>query len=297
MSAVPACRYTRARTVEEAIASLEESGGEAHVFAGGVALGILMNSRLVTPSWIVDIARIERLRGIHAVDGGALRIGALATHAEIERSTLIAKAAPLLNEMAREIACGRIRNRGTIGGNLCLADPQSDPPAALLALGASLGVRGPAGARAIAIDDFFRDTFTTALAEAEILESIEVPAPHPNAGFAFAKFGARRAMDYAATVSAAVAVVREGAGGTIAEARIGMGGVGKTPVRALAAEAALRGTPGDTGALAAMRDSLAAELDPVGDLTFSADYKRHVAAVMLERAVARALARAGRGER
>ena len=169
------CRYTRARTVEEAVAALAEAEGEANVIAGGVALGILMNERLLAPEWLIDIARIDAMKGIAAMPGGGLRIGALTTHTEVERSAAVAAACPLLTEMAAEIACGRIRNRGTVGGNICLADPQGDPPVALLALGASLRAAGPGGTRDIPADGFFTDLYTTALEEDELLVAIEVP--------------------------------------------------------------------------------------------------------------------------
>ena len=194
--------------------------------------------------------------------------------------------------MAGEIACGRVRNRGTIGGSVCFADPQGDPPAALLALEAVLHVRGPAGPRSIPIDKFFQDTYETALGEAEILEAIEVPPMHDGARVAFGKFGARKAMDYASTISAAV-VVGSGQGGAIGEVRIGMGGVGKMPVRPAATEAVLRGEGFGPDVRTTMQDRLKGELEPVGDLTFSADYKRDVAAVLLGRTVERALRNAG----
>ncbi len=289
---MPNCQYVRASTVEEAVDSLQASGGEGHVFAGGVALGILMNSKLLSPTWIVDIARIDALRKIEPSGDGGLRIGALVTHSEVEHSALVAERAPLLHAMAREIACGRVRNRGTIGGNVCFADPQGDPPAALLALEAVLRVRGPAGPRSIPIGTFFEDTYETALGEAEVLEAIEVPPMAQGACVAFGKFGARKAMDYASTISAAVVVVG-GQGGAIGEVRIGMGGVGKTPVRPAAVEAVLRGEGFGPDVRTTMENRLKDELDPVSDLTYSADYKRHVAAVLLGRTVESALREAG----
>ena len=122
------CRYTRARTVEEAVAALAEAEGEANVIAGGVALGILMNERLLAPEWLIDIARIDAMKGIAAMPGGGLRIGALTTHTEVERSAAVAAACPLLTEMAAEIACGRIRNRGTVGGTSASPIPRATRP-------------------------------------------------------------------------------------------------------------------------------------------------------------------------
>ncbi len=290
-----ACRYTRAGTVEEAVEALAEAGGEANVIAGGVALGILMNERLLEPEWLIDIARIEAMKGIAATPGGGLRIGALTTHTAVERSAAVAAACPLLTEMAAEIACGRIRNRGTVGGNICLADPQGDPPVALLALGATLRAAGPVGTRDIPADGFFIDLYETALAEDELLVEIEVPPTPSGGGAAYAKFAARRAMDYTSTVSAAVSLVRDPGDGRIAEIGIGLGGVGITPVRAKAAEAALRGRQPDGDTVARMSEALGKEIEPLEDHLYSADYKRHVAAVMLRRAVARAYERSAGG--
>ena len=286
-----ACHYARPRSVDEAIESLDASGGEGTVIAGGVALGILMNERLVRPTWLVDIARIDRLRELDVTANGELRIGATVPNTELERSAMVAHDFPLLHEMSHEIACGRVRNRGTVGGNICLADPQGDPPAAMLALDAILNVRGPDGARAVPISEFFHDLYTTALGETDILEEIIVPPKQANAGYAFGKYGARRAMDYTATISAAVTVVRDN--GRIADVRIGMGGVGTTPVRPNAAEAALRGQTPDADVLRAMGEALAEELTPLDDVIYSADYKRHVASVILRRTVERAHQRAG----
>ncbi len=289
------CRYTRARTVEEAVAALAEAEGEANVIAGGVALGILMNERLLAPEWLIDIARIDAMKGIAAMPGGGLRIGALTTHTEVERSAAVAAACPLLTEMAAEIACGRIRNRGTVGGNICLADPQGDPPVALLALGASLRAAGPGGTRDIPADRFFTDLYTTALEEDELLVAIEVPSAPAHGGVAYTKFAARRAMDYTSTVSAAVSLIRDPGDGRIAEIGIGLGGVGITSIRPSAAEAALRGRRPDPDAFALMGEALASEIEPLDDHLYSADYKRHVASVILRRAVARAYERSAAG--
>lgn len=289
---MPDCRYVRVSTVEEAVESLQASDGEGHVFAGGVALGILMNFKLFSPSWIVDIARIDDLRKIEPTEDGGLHIGALATHSEVEHSGLVAERAPLLHEMAAEIACGRVRNRGTIGGNVCFADPQGDPPATLLALDAILHVRGPDGARSVPIGTFFRDTYETALGASEILEAIEVPPIPQGAHVAFGKFGARKAMDYATTISAAVVVVRDPSG-AVEGVRIGMGGVGRTPVRPTSTEAILGGQGFGAEVRTKMQDQLRDELEPIDDATFSADYKRHVAAVLLTRTIERALRSGG----
>ena len=227
---MPNCRYTSPRTIDEALDDLAAGAGDAHVIAGGIALGILMNEKLVEPSWLIDISRIEALGGIERLPDGSLRIGALATHTEVEHSEAVARYCPILAEMAREIACGRIRNRGTVGGNLCLADPQGDPPAAAIALRAVLRAAARQGPRDIPATQFFTDLYTTALGEDELLREVIIPPPPENSAAVFGKFAARRAMDYTSTVSVAVQLVRDPNDGCIAEVGLGLGGVGPIPV-------------------------------------------------------------------
>jgi carbon-monoxide dehydrogenase medium subunit len=286
------CRYTRAESVSEVVDALGAASGEAHVIAGGIALGILMNEKLVDPVWLIDITRVAPLGGIERLPGGGLRIGATTTHREVESSS-VAAACPLLHEMAADIACGRIKNRGTIGGNICLGDPQGDPPVALTALGASLVVVGPAGTRDIPIRSFFKDLYTTALKPDEILKEIRVPAVPSNSGAAYRKFAARHAMDYSSTVSAAAQVQRDPASGRIGDIGLGLGGVGTIPVWPGACENVLRGQKPEADVLARLREIVFEETSPIGDALYSADYKRHVAAVMLQRAVMEAYKRAG----
>ena len=252
---MPNCRYTSPRTIDEALRDLEAAAGDAHVIAGGIALGILMNEKLVEPIWLIDISRIEALGGIEHLPDGSLRIGALATHAEVERSEAVARNYPILREMAREIACGRIRNRGTVGGNLCLADPQGDPPAAAIALRAVLRAAARQGPRDIPATHFFTDLYTTALGEDELLQEVIVPPPPENSAAVFGKFAARRAMDYTSTVSVAVQLVRDPDDGCIAEIGLGLGGVGAVPVWPQATEAVLAGRVPEPDTFGEMRRS------------------------------------------
>lgn len=286
------CDYVRARTVEEALDHLQVSEGQAKIIAGGVALVSLMNQKLFVPTALVDITRIERLHGIRREPNRVLRLGALVTHGEIERSPVVRQACPLLTEMAKEIACGRIRNRGTLGGNLCHADPQEDPPAALLALGAIVRIVGPGGVRTVAISDFFVDSFQTAVQENELLEEIVVPTPQQGTGFAYIKFGPRRAMDYSSTIGVAVLLRLGAARGGVAEVGIGLSGVGPTPIRAEAPARILMGQKPDREVCERMSAALQEQIDPLDDFQFSADYKRHVAGVLMRRTVERAYARA-----
>ena len=204
-----------------------------------------MNEKFVEPKWLIDISGIGILRQIELQPDGALRIGTLATHREIEHSDLIRRHLPVLSEMATEIACGRIKNRGTIGGNLCLADPQGDPPSAVLALRATLRAVGPKGMREIPATEFFKGLYTTALNEDELLHDIVFPPAPKHCGIAFRKFTARRAMDYNSNIGVAARLVIEPASNRIIEAGLGIGGVGDTAVWPRSTEDALRGRTAD----------------------------------------------------
>ncbi len=286
------CRFTAATTIAEAVDSLVAAKGDGHIIAGGVALVILMNEKLLQPSWLIDISRIDELKGISVAADRTIRIGAAVTHREVARSTEIAAVYPMLTEMAAEIACGRVMNRGTIGGNICLADPQGDPPVAMLALDATFRVAGPGGVREVPARSFFEDLYITALGEDELLRDIQIGAPVANTGTAFGKFAARKAMDYSSTISAAVSLVRDPDGGGIAEIGLGLGGCGVIPVWPEKTEAVLHGRQPDDETFAAMRATLVDEIEPIGDSLYSADYKRHVAGVILKRTVVIAYARA-----
>jgi aerobic carbon-monoxide dehydrogenase medium subunit len=281
-------RYVRAQSVAEAIAALSGDKGEGLVVAGGIVVGSLINQRLAAPNVLVDIARIAELRGIERQLDGSTFIGALATHEDIFRSSQIARSAPLLAEIAKEIACPRLRNRGTIGGSLCTIGGQGDPATGLIALQAKLHLRGPSGARSLPVEDFYKDQFQTDIAPDEILERIEVPPLEPAACFGFCKIGPRSAMDWTQITASIAFVLR---GGAISEPRIGMNGVVNTPSRPRNVEQVLHGRNPNEIIWSAIAATLDAEIAPTGDLVYSADYKRHLAKVTLKRAFQRALDR------
>ena len=287
------CRFTSPRTIDEALDDLAAAAGDAHLVAGGVALGILMNEKLLEPSWLIDISRIEALGGVGHLPDGSLRIGAIATHAEVERSGAVSRHCPALADMAREIACWRIRNRGTFGGNICLADPQGDPPAAAIALRAVLRAAGRQGTRDIPATGFFTDLYTTALREDELLQEVVVPPPPAHSAAAFGKFAARRAMDYTSTVSVAIQIVRDPNDGCITRIGLGLGGVGPIPAWPRATESFLAGRTPEPDTFSRMREVLFEEIEPIADHLYSADYKRHVAWVVMKRTLERAFAEAG----
>lgn len=264
--------YARARDLRHALELLAAAEGMGRVLAGGQSLVAAMNMRLSTGDLLVDISRLRELSGVEDA-GDTLRIGALTRHVEVGEDPLVRAHAPLLAEAVGYIAHAAIRNRGTIGGALAHADPAAEFPACVLALGATLHVEGPNGPRDIAAGDFFQDVFATAIGEGEILKAITVPKTGQGERQAIEEV-ARRSGDYAL---AGLCVVRRADGH-----RVALFSVGPTPVLASGAMAAL-----DGGDLDAAVEALRAEIDPPSDTQASAAYRRHLAGVLLRRAVAR----------
>jgi carbon-monoxide dehydrogenase medium subunit len=262
--------YARARDVAHALDLLAQADGLGRVLAGGQSLIAAMNMRLSTGDMLVDISRIADLRGVAVVDG-MLRIGALTRHAEVGADPLVAEHAPLLVQAVHHIAHAAIRNRGTIGGSLAHADPAAEFPACVLALGGTIHLQGPQGARQVAAEDFFVDVFETAIEEGEILTAITLPLIEPGERHVLIET-ARRSGDYAL---AGLCVVKRQGGH-----RVSAFSVGPRPLLALDAMACL--DKGDlTGAVAALRG----EIDPPSDTQATAAYRRHLAGVLLSRAV------------
>jgi len=283
--------YFAAQTVPEAIGLLQRYGSEAKLLAGGHSLIPLMKLRLASPRYLVDLNRIRGLASLEQRDG-SLRIGALARHADLETSDLIRAGYPLLADAARVIADPLVRNMGTVGGSLAHADPAGDWGAAMLAAKAQLVVSGPRGTRTVPIDEFFVDTFTTALQPDEILTEIVVPRPPQGGGGAYLKLE-RKVGDFAiAAVGTQVVVDRRG---SIQDAGIGLCNVGPVSLRAKRAEEVLRGGKADDATIARAAQLAAEECDPVSDLRGPAEYKRDVVRVLTARAVRLAVQRARGG--
>lgn len=274
--------YYRPATLAEALELLARYGGEARVLAGGQSLIPTLNMRLATPAALVDINRLSGLDGIELTAGG-LVIGALCRHEALERSSLVARHAPLLAQAVPHVAHLAIRSRGTVGGSLALADPAAELPACAVALDARLRVAGRAGSREIAAADCFRGIYTTALEPGEILTAMIVP-PEPAGWLAIFDEISRRHGDYALVGLAARALV---AGGVVRDSRLVYLGVGLTPVRARRAEAVLGGREPDATTLAEAQAALAADLDPPSDVHASAALRRQLARVLLGRAFTR----------
>jgi aerobic carbon-monoxide dehydrogenase medium subunit len=280
--------YRTPKNLKEVHAALKEFGTDAKLIAGGTALVIMMQQRLVRPSCLVSLRSVRGLNGLEVKDGG-LRIGGLATHREVETSSLVRRRLPLLAETYHHVATIRVRNMATVGGGLAHADPNQDPPPTLIALGATVKATSANGNRVIPIDAFFTDYYETVLNPDEIITELFVPKLPPNAGAAYLKFLPRTADDYA-TVSAAAVLSLDKNKKTISDVRIALGSVGVTPIRATAAEALLRGQPVKPEAFAEAAEKAKEVVDPVSDFRGSAGYKKEMAGVFVRRALEKALA-------
>jgi carbon-monoxide dehydrogenase medium subunit len=285
--------YARATSVDNALELLASHGEKARVLSGGQSLIPAMNLRLVSPELIVDIGELKELRGI-AIKGETLVIGALTRHADLLKSSDIVKCAALLAAAVAHVAHPAIRNRGTIGGSLAQADPASELPACMLALGATIVVRGPGGERRIAAADFFTGIYETKLAPQDLLVAVELPVARKGSAHFFEEF-ARRHGDYAIVGLAAQAVLQ---GEGFADLRLGYFAVGDRPVLAKAA-GKLTGVAIASALLAEASAALSDELDPHEDQQATPAMRRHLAKVLLTRCVATLLNRPDlhRGER
>ena len=259
--------YVRADSAEAAVAALGEHGDEAKLLAGGQSLIPLMRLRLARPSVLVDMGRADDLRGI-SVDGDTVSIGALTSHSDLEHSSDLVAACPLLAHVASQVGDPAVRHRGTLGGSLAHADPASDLPAAVLALGGTLVATGPGGSREIAATDFFTGFLESALAADEVLTGVRVPVS--TGGWSYQKFN-RRAQDWAIV---GVAVAEGGAG-------VGLVNMGSTPLRASAVEAAVAGGAGASDAAAVAADGT----EPPSDNNADRAYREHLVRVLTERAL------------
>jgi aerobic carbon-monoxide dehydrogenase medium subunit len=276
-------------SLDEACASLDELGEDARLIAGGTALVLFMRQRLVQPACLVSLQRLDDLRGIRNGATG-LSFGALATHAEAAESSLVRAQYAALAETFARVATPRIRNAGTIGGNLAHGDPHLDPPVTLLALDAAVTAHSSHSPRRIPLRELFVDYYETSLRQGEVLTEIHVPPRQPGDGLAFLKFLPRSQDDYA--VVGLAAWVRLGATGALDEVRLALGSVGSVPFRAAAAETLLTGQPvdPDPDVLVAAGEAAAAAADPEDDVRGSARYKREVIKVLVGRVITSAVA-------
>jgi carbon-monoxide dehydrogenase medium subunit len=278
--------YHAPRSVGDAIALLGQYGGDAKLLAGGHSLLPMMKLRFAQPAHLIDLNRIDSLRGIRE-EGATIVIGAMTVENELIRSALLQQKLPLLPEAAKQIADPQVRNRGTIGGDIAHGDPGNDHPALSIALDATFVLEGPHGTRQVRADGFFQGTYLTDMAEDEVLTAIRMPAFAPGTGYAYQKLK-RKTGDWA---TAAAAVVLRLDGGRVSHVRIALTNLAPTALRAADAEAVLLGQPPTDAAIAAAAARAMAICDPAEDLRGDRDYKIAMAGQMAQRALRLALSR------
>jgi carbon-monoxide dehydrogenase medium subunit len=284
--------YFAPKTLKEALTLLDKYKDECKVIAGGQSLLILMRQGLVTPQYLIDIKGLSELSYIKSDTKERLRIGALTTHRAIEKSPLIRKRFSVLAEMERRLASIQTRNWGTIGGNLCHADPAGDPAPVLIALNATLSMASVKGKRNMAVEDFCLDYFETALEPGELLTEIQVPAAPPRTRTAYTKFNVIESD--LATVGVAVSITLGSSDGICQDIRIALGAAAPTPMRAKQAEAVLRGKKITDNLLKKAGEIASTEAEPISDIYASEEYRRELVKVLVKRVGKEALARAKR---
>ena len=271
--------YVRANSIEEAIGALQEHGDEAKLLAGGHSLLPLMKLRLAAPEVIVDLGRVDALRGVCETDDGRLAIGAMTSHQDVIDDDLVRQHCGVLADVTAHVGDAQVRHRGTIGGALAHGDAASDLPAALLALDGSVIAQGPNGRREIPASELFVDYLTTALNDDEVVVEVRVPKLDGDWGWRYEKFS-RVAQAWA--IVGALGIVKR-SNGSIEDARVGLTNMGTVPVRASAVEQALNGNGTDVIADAAQQ---AAEgTDAPGDLNATPEFRQHLARVLTRRAL------------
>ncbi len=271
--------YVAPTTLDEALAALAEHGDDAKVLGGGQSLLPVLRMRLNAPELVVDLGRIEELRGIRD-NGDAIVIGAMTTYADLLADASVGEHLSLLHKAVAEVADEQIRHRGTVGGAVVHADPAGDVGPAVLALDAQMVIAGPSGRRTVAAADFFTGLFETAVGEGEVLVEIRLPK-HTGWGAHYEKFVR---VSHQWSIVAVAATVKSD-GGTFTEAKVALANMGSTPLRAKATEAALMGQPATDDAVRAAAASAADGTNPPSDLNGDADYRRHLATVLTRRAV------------
>jgi CO/xanthine dehydrogenase FAD-binding subunit len=284
-------RYVAARTLEQALQLKAEYGDEARFLAGGQSLVPTMNFRLTQPAMLIDINPLADLAGVKT-SGERLRIGALTRYRSLERDPATARHLPLIHEALPHIAHPQIRNRGTIGGNLAHADPASEMPAIVVALGGRLHAQSATGERWIEAADFFVGALSTALEADEMLTEVELPAAAPRSGACFMEVSRRRG-DFA--IIGVACTIRLDDDRCCAEARIGLCNAGDSPIFAAEASSSLAGRPLGAPEISQAAELVQGAIDPGGSIHASKEFQRHLASVLTTRALAAANARAQAG--
>ncbi len=278
--------YYEPSSLDEALSLLAEHRERARLLAGGTDLFIRMRTGVLRPGMLVDLKRVRELDGVRESEAGGLRIGALTPHSEVESSEAVRVRYPALAAAARWVAGAQIRNRGTVGGNLCNASPAADLAPPLLAFGARVRIAGAGWDREVPLEVFFVGPGRTVLAPDEILTEILLPPPAPWTGSDFQR-AIRTAVDIA-LVNVAVALTLEAGDGQCRDVRIALGAVAPTPMPARQAAAALRGQRLSPERIVEAARTAAAEAQPISDVRASAEYRRDQVEVLTARALARA---------
>jgi len=286
--------YHAPRTIEEAVALLNNGGKKAFAMAGGTDLLIKARQKIVRPAIVVALKKIKGLNRIAVDKDQGLTIGATALLSEVAAHPLILERYPAVAEAAAGTANVQIRNMGTVVGNLCNASPSADNAPTLVVMEARLHITGPDGSRTLPLQDFFKGPGLTALNTGEIVTAVQVPPPPPNAGTSYRSLSARGAVDCAAVCVAAMVVVNNKRLQTV---RLCVGACASTPVRTPQAETLLAGKTLSEKRLAAAADQASRETLPISDVRASSAYRRHVVSVLVRRAVVRAVERAQPGDR
>ncbi len=270
-------------SVTEASRMLADLGDECRVIAGGTALMLGMRQRMLTPSHLVSLGRLDALRGIAFDEKKGLRIGALSLHADVARSAVVQAHYPMLASMASRVADPQVRNQGTIGGNLCYADPATDPPGCLMALEAQVVLCGTGGERVLPIEEFLVDYYTTALEPDEVVTEIRIPPLPADAAGLYTRF-LRTAAEHRPLASVALLARRTGA--VCHEARLAVGASTPIPTRLRRAEAFLAGKTVTAAVATEAAEIIAADIEPVSDQRGSADYRRDMVRTVARRSIA-----------
>jgi len=284
--------YLTPKTLKEALTLWDKYGDEAKIIAGGQSLLVLMRQGLVAPKYLIDIKGISELNYVKPDAKVGLRIGALTTHRTIEKSPLVRKGFAVLAEMENRLASIQTRNWGTIGGNICHADPAGDPAPVLISLKATLTTASLKGERNMAVEDFSLDYFETALEPGELLIEIQVPAAPPHTGTAYTKFNIIQSD--LATVGVAVSITLGSGDGICQDIRIALGAAAPTAMRVKKAEAAVKGKKITENLLKEAGEIASTEVEPISDIVASEEYRRELVRVLVNRVGKEALARAKR---
>lgn len=284
--------YLEPTSIAEACALLKQNGDEAKIFAGGAHLTILMKQGLYQPRALINIKKIAELKGIRCSDA-ELSIGALVTHRELETSALVRDKFPVLCEAEREVANIRVRHMGTVGGNLASGEPLTDLSQIFIALDGKVKIAGPNGERTIPVQELFLDFYTTSLADDEIITEVMIPLLPKKSGIEYLRFSSSSVVDKPAA-GVAVRLTIEPANEMTQLARVVLGCVGATPVRARRAEEILTGKPVALDSAVEAGKAASQECDPISDLRGSADYKRAIVGTLVRRAAVKAYERAMR---